>query len=204
MYNYKSSNSWGDESRPVRLYYPASLQYNSQDDYNAIDGMGRQIHGVQPYACTINPSSGKFERLCVQTRDSFCTLPNSTWDRTIIRNTAPRLFRLANFPLQVIPSGKRHQIHEWNRENWVSVAIRWIPASLGIAILVSFIYRQCTCKLSRLTSVPLITVISARSWSARRKRPAGIFALFIQWLSIPTSGSEFLGKQERNSGRTCR
>ena len=94
-----SWRDWGDESRPVRLYYPASLQYNTQDDYNAIDGMGRQNPGDQPYACTINPSSGKFERLCVQTRDSFCALDNSTWDRTVIRNTAPRLFRLANFPL---------------------------------------------------------------------------------------------------------
>jgi hypothetical protein len=120
-----SWRGWGDESRPVRLYYPASLQYNAQDNYNAIDGLGRQIPGDQPYACTINPSSGKFERLCVQTRDSFCTLENSTWDRTIIRNTAPRLFRLANFPLQAIPPAKRNQIkagflHRWGSSfSWV-------------------------------------------------------------------------------------
>ncbi|KAF4637689.1 hypothetical protein G7Y89_g402 [Cudoniella acicularis] len=145
-----SWRSWGDESRPVRLYYPASLQYNTHDNngaindmngaldgvgYYAIGGMGRQIRGDQPYACTINPSSGKFERLCVQTRDSFCTLDNSTWDRTVIRNTAPRLFRLANFPLQGIPLGKRYQIEEWTRKDWISVVVRWIPASLGIAIL---------------------------------------------------------------------
>jgi hypothetical protein len=199
-----SWRGWGDESRPVRLYYPASLQYNAQDGYNAIDGMGRQIPGDQPYACTINPSSGKFERLCVQTRDSFCTLENSTWDRTIIRNIAPRLFRLANFPLQAVPPAKRHQIKEWTREDWISVVIRWIPASLGIVILVSFGHRQYICKLFRLTSVPLITVGSASSWAAKRKGLASISALFVQWLPIPTSGSKFLGKQERNSGRTCR
>jgi hypothetical protein len=106
-----SWRGWSDDSRPVRLYYPASLQYNVQDDYNAIDGMGRQIPGNQPFACTINPSSGKFERLCVQTRDSFCTLDNSTWDRTVIRNTAPRLFRLANSIIPLFASSvKIHRI----------------------------------------------------------------------------------------------
>ncbi|KAF8851592.1 hypothetical protein BDZ45DRAFT_707817 [Acephala macrosclerotiorum] len=119
----------------LRLSTHGEAGYNSQDNYNAIDGMGRQISGDQPYACTINPSSGKFERLCVQTRDSFCTLDNSTWDRTVIRNTAPRLFRLANFPLQAILPGRRHRIEEWTRADWISVVIRWIPASLGIVII---------------------------------------------------------------------
>jgi len=189
-----SWRDWDDESKPVRLYCPASLQYNAQYDYIAIDGMGRQIPGDQPYACTINPSSGKFERLCVQTRDSFCTLDNSTWDRTVVRNTAPRLFRLANFPLQIIPSGKRYLVKEWTRENWISVAIRWIPASLGIVILVSFDHRPYICKIFRLTSVPLMTVVSARSWPTWWKEPASIPTLFVQWLPIPTSGSKLLGK----------
>jgi hypothetical protein len=131
-----SWRAWRDETRPI-LYYPASLQYHARDDYVAVDGMGRQIAGNTPYACTVNPSSGKFERLTVQTRDSFCTLDNSTWDRTVIRNTAPRLFRLANFPLSAIPLSRRHQIQLWTRRDWVSVVTRWVLASFGVTIAVS-------------------------------------------------------------------
>jgi hypothetical protein len=131
-----SWRAWRDETRP-RLYYPASLQYHARDYYVAVDGMGRQKSGTMPYACTVNPASGKFERLTVQTRDSFCTLDNSTWDRTIIRNTAPRLFRLANFPLSAIPLNRRHKIHLWTGTDWVSVMVRWVPASLAVNISVS-------------------------------------------------------------------
>jgi hypothetical protein len=131
-----SWRDWGNETRP-RLYYPASLQYNARDYYVAVDGMGRRIPGNTPYACTVNPSSGKFERLTVQTRDSFCTLNNSTWDRTIIRNAAPRLFHLVNFPLSAIPLRRSHRIQLWTGRDWVSVVARWIHASLGVYILVS-------------------------------------------------------------------
>jgi hypothetical protein len=131
-----SWRAWRDETRP-RLYYPASLRYNERDNYVAVDGMGRLVSGNTPYACTVNPLSGKFERLTVQTRDSFCTLNNSTWDRTIIRNTTPRLFRLANFPLSAIPLRRRGRIQLWTGRDCVSVVVRWVPASLGISILVS-------------------------------------------------------------------
>ena len=134
----RTEHSWRAwrEIRP-RLYYPASLQYRAQDGYVAVDGMGRRITGNTPYACMINPSSGNFERLTVQTRDSFCTLKNSTWDRTIIRNTAPRLLRLASFPLSAIPLSRRDQIELWTRKERVSVVTRWVVASFGITILVS-------------------------------------------------------------------
>lgn len=131
-----SWRAWRDETRP-RLYYPASLQYNARDDYVAVDGMGRRISGNTPYACTVNLLSGKFERLTVQARDSFCTLNNSTWDRTIIRNAGPRLFRLANFPLGGIPLGRRDRIQLWTGGDYVSVVARWVPASIGISYYVS-------------------------------------------------------------------
>lgn len=121
-----------------RLYYPASLQYKTRDDFVAVDGMGRLISQNTPYSCTINPSSGKFERLTVQTRDSFCRLDNSTWDRTIIRTAAPKLFRVANFALGGIPHERKHQLELWTGTDWMSVVIRWVPASFGILVLVSF------------------------------------------------------------------
>jgi hypothetical protein len=120
-----------------RLYYPASMLYNARGDFVAVDGMGRLISQNMPYSCTINPSSGKFEPLTVQTRDSFCRLNNSTWDRTIMRNAAPNLFRLANFALEGVPLERRLQVSLWTGTDWMSVVIRWIPASLGICILVS-------------------------------------------------------------------
>jgi len=131
-----SRRAWCDETRP-RLYYPASLQYNARDDYVAVDGMRRIVSGNTPYACTVNPVTGKFERLTVQTRDSFCTLNNSTWDRTIIRNTAPRLFRLANLPFSAIPLERRDRMQLWTSRDYVSVVVRWVPASFGISVLVS-------------------------------------------------------------------
>lgn len=133
-----SEYSWracGDDTRSTRLYYPASLQYNGGDYFVAVDGLGRRKGGYTRFACTINPSSGKLERLCVQTRDSLCRLNNSTWDRTVIRNTAPTLFRLANFPLGAIPHGRRDQPGLWTSKEWTFVLIRWAAASLGIAIM---------------------------------------------------------------------
>src|SRR5438552_752773 len=69
-YTQHSWRGWGFDSRP-RLYHPARLRYRPGERYFAVDGLGRKETGNTPYACTINPSSGKFERLCVQTRDSF-------------------------------------------------------------------------------------------------------------------------------------
>jgi hypothetical protein len=138
-----SWRGWFGGIRP-RLYYPAGLKYKGRDDFVAVDGMGRPwskntpySSDIHAYSCTINPSSGKFERLTVQTRDSFCGLDNSTWDRTIIRNTAPKLFRLANFALGGIPVERRHQVELWTGADKRSVLIRWIPASLGIFVVVS-------------------------------------------------------------------
>ncbi|RFU33032.1 hypothetical protein B7463_g3304, partial [Scytalidium lignicola] len=119
-----------------RLYYPAKLQYNPVDKYAAVDGMGRTKDGTEMFECTLNPASGKFELLCVQTRDSFCTLENSTWDRTIIRNSAPRLLRLATFPFHGIHWSKRSKPKEWDGKDWQSFAWRWVLGSLGITFFV--------------------------------------------------------------------
>lgn len=129
--------SWSDETTRPRLYYPASLQYRPGAEYFAVDGMGRRRKGKQLFECTINPTSGKFERLCVQTRDSFCQLKNSTWDRTIMRNSTPRMLHLAQFPFRGIYWSKRYSLDEWEASDWWSVFWRWLPATLGISILVS-------------------------------------------------------------------
>lgn len=128
--------AWRNSHRP-RLYYPAGYTYVTGQPYIAVDGMGRIKKGDTAYDCTINPSTGKFEPLCVQTTDSLCAVPNSTWDRTIIRNGAPRLFRLASFAFRGIPVARRHDLKMWTKYDWASVTSRWVPSSLGIFILVS-------------------------------------------------------------------
>ncbi|KAH9904158.1 hypothetical protein F4778DRAFT_780839 [Xylariomycetidae sp. FL2044] len=98
---------WGFRHRPV-LYYPAELEYTPGPQYFAVDGLGRTTSdGNQMYECTISPETGKFERLCVQTRDSLCRLDNSTWDRTIIRNTSPVELRVSAFPMHGFSSHGR-------------------------------------------------------------------------------------------------
>jgi hypothetical protein len=121
-----------------RLYYRAAWKYLRRPEYTyiAVDGMGRMVRDNEPYPCTIDPASGKFKRLCVQTRDSFCQLPNSTWDRTIIRNVAPRLFRLATLSVRVVPLERRHDTTLWTKKDWAAAAGVWFLSSLGISILV--------------------------------------------------------------------
>jgi hypothetical protein len=136
-WRWREDNRQFMPSRP-RLYYPAQLQYKPGETYFAVDGLGRQFRdGNRQFECTINPSSGKFERLCVQARDEFCTFGNSTWDRTVIRNTAPSPFRLATFPFKGIPLERRYTRSSWTSPDIISVTYRWILASLGIIILVS-------------------------------------------------------------------
>lgn len=136
--------SWNEEPSRPRLYYAAGLQYRPREEYLAVDGMGRTQNGDQPFECTINAYTGKFERLCVQTRDSLCSLQNSTWDRTIMRRSAPRILRLALSTRYGIPKSKRWDVNKWDAGDWGSFAWRCIPAGLGAIILV----RTLSCILS--------------------------------------------------------
>jgi hypothetical protein len=55
-----------------------------------------------------------------------------------MRSAAPKLFRVANFAFGGIHHEKRSKIELWTGTDWMSVVVRWIPAFLGIVILVSF------------------------------------------------------------------
>ncbi|OAQ59325.2 3-hydroxyisobutyrate dehydrogenase protein [Pochonia chlamydosporia 170] len=127
---------WGEEPSRPKLYYASALQYKAGFDYFAVDGMGRITTGNRPFECTIHPYTGKFEKLCVQTRDSFCNLANSTWDRTVLRQSGPGLLRLALFTRQGIHKSKRADPDKWDAGDWLSVMIRWIPASVGMSLLI--------------------------------------------------------------------
>ena len=133
---FKHERSWrGFSSRP-RVFFCAKQAYNPGEEYLAIDGLGRKWRSTIPFSCAINPNSGKFERLCVQTRDSICNLSNSTWERTVVRNAGPRILRIALFPTRALPVGKRSDLHSWEWVDWAIVITRWIPSVLGIFILV--------------------------------------------------------------------
>lgn len=135
--NVATWRSRDDAQRRPRLYYPAGHKYPSLSyEFFAVDGMGRALISSQPFECTIHPYTGKFERLCVQTRDSICRMRNSTWDRTPIRCSGPRLLLVALFPRQAIHKSKRWDVDKWDLRDWISVAARWIPASFGVLLLV--------------------------------------------------------------------
>lgn len=133
-YDHSNPPAWR-WSRP-RLHYPASLEYKPGQEYFAVDGMGRRKKGSQRFECTINPFTGKLERLCVQAAGSLCALKNSTWDRTIVRSSPPRMLRLALFPTSAIHWTRRWKPEEWTAGDWLSVIWRYIPAGLGISIMV--------------------------------------------------------------------
>jgi hypothetical protein len=134
--------SWGDRDGGNRtwLQYRAVLCYKPDLPDQvcfAVDGLGRHKRPKAPFECTINPVSGKFERLCVQTKDSFCELGESTWDRTFIRNAAPYLCRIATLAFRGVPVKRRDSPESWNGADRVSILVRWVTSAFGISIIVS-------------------------------------------------------------------
>ncbi|KAI1773002.1 hypothetical protein F4818DRAFT_130584 [Hypoxylon cercidicola] len=128
----------------VMLYYPASLEHPPGPIFFAEDGMGRKhTDKNQRFDYTINPSTGEFERLCIQARDSYRRLENSTWDRTIIRNAAPLSLRVSRFPYRGIPLHKIHRNEKWDGTDWLFVSLRWFLAGLALGLgIPDFIVRH--------------------------------------------------------------
>lgn len=121
---------WYDEPH---LYQQARLQYKPLNhQFTASDGMGRVTRSDRPFECMVNPNTGEFERLCVQSVDSVRGLENSTWDRTIIRNVAPKSVRFALLPFRLIPQDRRNHPSQYTPGDWLSVALLWIPSVLAL------------------------------------------------------------------------
>lgn len=124
--------SWRWYQKPF-LYYPAHVAYTpTLNEFVATDSLGRVTRSRWPFECTINPNTGKYERLCVQTTNPLCVLENSTWDRTVIRNVTPKFLRFAVLPLSMIPRERRTNFSNYTRREKFGVVVLWIVAVVGL------------------------------------------------------------------------
>ena len=96
----------------------------------------------------LSPLDGRVERLVVQsTNRIYDTNNDSTWRRTYIENISPYLVRVAFWPTSNMPRiEKSADDHEdldkmtgflgWNQQQWTHVGIRWLPACIGVLLIV--------------------------------------------------------------------
>lgn len=100
----------------------------------------------------LDPIDGRVRRLFVQVTNQIYEEPNdTTWRRTYIRNISPHIIRLAWWPYAKAPLAQasysskgglrarfKARTAAWTNEHWTSVGLRWIPACVGLLVMVSF------------------------------------------------------------------
>ncbi len=100
----------------------------------------------------LNPLDGRIQKLCVQTvNEIYETENDTTWRRTYIENVSPWIIRLAFWPYSHMPDPSRsysaeYAVHKtgpsglraWKQEQWLHVGLRWLPASIGLLLLMSY------------------------------------------------------------------
>jgi hypothetical protein len=82
----------------------------------------------------ILPYDVHLARMLVQTTDDVYDGPgNATWRRTFIRNVAPYVIRIANWPFNSVKVNKEY----WDSTDWTMIILKWPVSCLGLAIMVS-------------------------------------------------------------------
>ena len=123
------------------LYFPPGLEYVPRQNVSSTDGLGRTNTYAKPYECTIDPVTGKFKTLYVQSTGPICdlslTTPNCTWKRTPIRNVTSVALRVATIPFRSVPAKTRYDRSKYTAEDWAVVVLMWIPAVLCYLVSVS-------------------------------------------------------------------
>jgi hypothetical protein len=98
----------------------------------------------------IDPLDGRVARLVVQAKQNIYDQPNdTTWRRTYIENVSPYIIRLAYWPMAYLTDGdkvndhrpqdynnRRDRMAGWAGSNQGNAAIRWLPACIGVFIMV--------------------------------------------------------------------
>lgn len=105
----------------------------------------------------LDPLDGRVRKLFVQTVSHIYNSENDrTWRRTYIENVSPYIIRLAYWPYSHMPDLTRGfpthrdapetsilRMGTWKQEQWIHVGVRWLPACLGLLILVRTPYSTC-------------------------------------------------------------
>jgi hypothetical protein len=98
----------------------------------------------------INPIDGRVEKLVVQSKKEIYDHKNdTTWRRTYIGNNSPYIIRLAYWPMSYLTSrdgklyrkkheygDRRDRVISWDSDQMRQAALRWLPACLGMFLLV--------------------------------------------------------------------
>lgn len=104
----------------------------------------------------LNPVDGRVERLVVQSTRAIYDKENDTsWRRTYLENISPYLVRLAYWPISKMPPVTKPDVEgmqevkdseevdemlaifSWGKDQWIHVGLRWLPACIGLLLLVS-------------------------------------------------------------------
>jgi len=99
----------------------------------------------------LDPLNGRLRELFVQTVDEKYDEPNDTsWRRTYIRNVSPWIIRMAYWPYARMPTigsldannnGRQGKFEAkfgaWSWREWMQASAFWLPACIGLLILVS-------------------------------------------------------------------
>lgn len=160
--------------RPKTFHPRAVYQWQAPMSYQAATRFGGQRKGIfkhldyfhrehtGPYdEQYLDPLDGRVCRLIVQSTNPVYDQENdTTWRRTYIRNVSPTIIRLAWFPYATLsyddtsisgsPRLKDKIIPKnsvWTSQQWTQVCLRWIPACIGLMVLVS----SSMCTKSALT-----------------------------------------------------
>lgn len=136
------SGSWSlmyKWERP-HMYIRPSHNYARRDKpFPMVDGMGRKKNSNhKPFECTVNPDSGAFEHLLVQATKDICSVANSSWRRTIIRNISPMFLRAANIPYKLIDRSRRNDTSQYTAWDWWSIVLLWPVAMVAILLYVGY------------------------------------------------------------------
>lgn len=137
MHQIGYRNIWNPTStfrwfKAVHFHKRANLKYG-QTLYRHRDAAGRVYQGVDEERFILTQDV-HLARMLVQAADDIYKGDSSaTWRRTFIRNKAPLMIRLANWPTNAVPSHRKH----WTNQDWTRVALIWPVACLGLCIAVS-------------------------------------------------------------------
>jgi hypothetical protein len=116
-----------------KYHQHATLAYESTERHRYRDAVGRVYTGIEEDRFLL-PYDVHLARMLVQTTDAVYKGPgNATWRRTFIRNVAPYIIRIANWPLNSVKVSKDH----WDGTDWAKIISKWPLSCLGLAIMVS-------------------------------------------------------------------
>jgi hypothetical protein len=152
--NFFHAQAWFSWSAP-QSYQPPGNHCKSPSsgdiDIHKHRDVFRRKHSGLNDARYLDPLDGRVQKLCVQTvNEIYDTENNTTWRRTYIENVSPYIIRLAYWPYSKMPNPNQNAIGDdsayqaqasgigtWKQEQWTHVGLRWLPACIGLLILVS-------------------------------------------------------------------